>query len=73
MKYRYAESIGIKECDTGYDTEVEAILYFYIEKRNDLTNEINKYEKIIQKIKRELSKLETKYGSIKELFPEEFI
>ena len=57
----------------GFQSEEEALLTFYSNLRNELATKIDKYQKDIASIKNEIQKLDRKYGSLKDNYPEEFI
>ena len=77
MKYYYSRSTGMStlhdDAAAGSETEEEAILKFYVQYRNDLTKEINQLSKAFNKKQKEIKDLDEKFGSLRELYPEEFI
>ena len=77
MKYYYSELTGMVQVNDnsllGFQSEEEALLTFYSNLRNELATKIDKYQKDIASIKNEIQKLDRKYGSLKDNYPEEFI
>lgn len=77
MKYYYSELTGMVQLNDdslfGFQSEEEALCTFYSNLRNELATKIDKYQNDIASIKNEIQRLDRKYGSIKDNYPEEFI
>ena len=81
LKYYYSESTGLvkKEFPGGstpsmfFDTLDEAYINFYIVKRHEINTSIKDLERRIAKRRKEIDKLDSEFGHLKEEYPENFL
>ena len=81
-KYYYSENVGLKVIsDEGvekysgisFETEDEAKLRYYLEKRKSILGIINLHETRVKNENKKLDKLNKEFEYLSEKFPEEFI